>query len=1642
MSVFVKITTPGGAVYRVSDGPTEHSGFAWRPILTNTVPIERAARATENGIPTTAQTLNIWNAERYIGVVDALLNDALTDSTVEIEVSEIQGGWNGIIKAWEQGSNGLLSIRSGQDTLAVFKRQVPDETIRLVTFTGASREAVNTTIPTVIGGTTSDPVPVPGILIDRVGFTWAFCVGKCRSIVRVMRDRKVITTGFTTYLGAADQAIWPGMVCVKFAADPRDSNGAWPEITAELVGLEIGSTEAEGRNPARVIRAHLTTADTGACGWGLGEPADSIDTASFDQAVLDCDTLGLHLDGMMSQAALSSYWLSQMCLGGRLRLDKPAGKWRLRVDVATDSVKEYDADNILSYSFWPGDSSLRHKKARVEYRADFITKQFLGSATRTIGTIGEEENLLEQHLVRDHTTGNAIADYVANIEKFGELRMQIQTPDVAVGARTLEEDEVVTIRVPEFPGGRLFRVTALSQGTDESRVELRSYADAIFDLAAPVTSTDPALDPIVRSAPLPPPPMVPSGLSLVTSSRIQPDGTLIVWVDGVYTPGAGCLITRVEFGEGASPAAWTELVTVTNGQWHHEPVKPGQIYTYRITSINTGGESATVTGSIQAANDTTAPLVPQTPVLSTYFKSIAVKCLQNLTKAPDHASFDVYRNTTNNSGTATKIGSAPCLGNTDSVVYLDEATAFDTTYYYWVKSVDTSGNISGFSAVAGPVSTQRIIAGDIGTSALNSSALFVAGVVDAAALAECAVTAAKTCLAAISRTTGSLNAGTVGTIQMVDSAITNAKISAGALAMPGGAVASYSAKGSTTAEIAVSGGFKDVSGRGYHGTALCGVAVCQDPVYGSVFGFDGVDSYAAAAATPFINHCCFSVSWRQKTCGVASGMTGVGYWNITYLPNARAGADGCLQLAIRNGNNQTVYLLDTTSHFDDQWHHFVFTATCSCLCLFRDGVFVNSATIVGLSWPWNTSLILGRNINNGTEFLCGCLAQWKLYNRVLSDAEVKTLYQFPDDVVFGNITADLLAANSVTAGKICAGAIQACHIAADAIEAGAIKAGAVCAGKLAANSIYGCNIIAGTICSAQIGACQIATCNLAAGVITSEKIVATGITGACICAGTITASHLLIAAPGSALNDDPGTADITAWTLWQGYQASIATVTDGKVGNTVLRSPLNSSLMQSRAVPVDPTKVYRVRTWARKSPTGTVGTFTLGLRIFNASGVSVPAANSYSFCVVATLTTNWQEVAFLFGPGTTKGAIDSTGRTMSIVFGAYVGSGGYSEAQDIRIEEVLPATLIQDGAITTEKIIATGISGACICAGSITTTHLAAAGICADCVKAGTLTGVTVCATAGNIGGWSVTSSWIGKNDTCGTMTLYSSYSSFCMPMIEAGGKVSATTRWINMGHIYWKSGYQCAWGFSVNGSGTDTFAVGQTLGTGVTFPDGCAIACDKTFFWIGNTTKYMKWDSGSGDLVVKGTVYATAGCFTGTINATSGTFSGELSGATGSFCGILLTGRSTYNSSEVSVPVYPTAQCYFWIQAGYYCSSIADYFGCRLAYGKLLISADAFEIYGPFGISNSSSGWGSGISVSALKRSSTKGYTFYFYKNTDRYLYIKVVAPSGSFEPTSQNAYTGTATMTMLQTVDMLGTVSLTQPSGTLTLQCTISIT
>lgn len=69
-------------------------------------------------------------------------------------------------------------------------------------------------------------------------------------------------------------------------------------------------------------------------------------------------------------------------------------------------------------------------------------------------------------------------------------------------------------------------------------------------------------------------------------------------------------------------------------------------------------------------------------------------------------SYKIYRNTTNDSSTASQIGTSA------SPVYNDSTVSGTTTYYYWVKATNSYGD-SGFSAVAYAAATGGGVAGDL-----------------------------------------------------------------------------------------------------------------------------------------------------------------------------------------------------------------------------------------------------------------------------------------------------------------------------------------------------------------------------------------------------------------------------------------------------------------------------------------------------------------------------------------------------------------------------------------------------------------------------------------------------------------------------------------------------------------------------------------------------------------------------------------------------------------------------------------------------------------------------------------------------------------------------------------------------------------
>lgn len=278
----------------------------------------------------------------------------------------------------------------------------------------------------------------------------------------------------------------------------------------------------------------------------------------------------------------------------------------------------------------------------------------------------------------------------------------------------------------------------------------------------------------------------------------------------------------------------------------------------------------------------------------------------------------------------------------------------------------------------------------------------------------------------------------------------------------------------------------------------------------------------------------------------------------------------------------------------------------------------------------------------------------------------------------------------------------------------------------------------------------------------------TYIDGGQIYTGSITASKLLVTSGGKALNQDP---DLTDQSAWSGG-ATIQVVTDGQIGNRVLRSGATEQWGQEATptIPIDRNKTYRVSMWVRGvgSPNGTVFG-VIDLR--DSSGNVITGDGSYWLYWPSNATpTTWTYYEKLFGVGTTKTFPDN-GRTIYIGYGANYGCAvghacqGYYEYQDIRVEEVLPSTLIQDGAITTDKVAANAITAGKIAANTITASQIAAntitgAQIAANAIDTDELTAGAVTAEKIDVTNLEAISAYIGNlqggSITGTTITPYS----------------------------------------------------------------------------------------------------------------------------------------------------------------------------------------------------------------------------------------------------------------------------------------------
>jgi predicted phage tail protein len=270
----------------------------------------------------------------------------------------------------------------------------------------------------------------------------------------------------------------------------------------------------------------------------------------------------------------------------------------------------------------------------------------------------------------------------------------------------------------------------------------------------------------------------------------------------------------------------------------------------------------------------------------------------------------------------------------------------------------------------------------------------------------------------------------------------------------------------------------------------------------------------------------------------------------------------------------------------------------------------------------------------------------------------------------------------------------------DAINARTIAAGAITVDKLAANSVTANAIAAGSVTATKLSAGAVTAGTIAAGAITTDKLAA----------GAITTDKLSVGSFGDNLIPNWDFAEgLAGWSV-TAPAGSGATISGTSV--VLYRSPATSggsaySYIESRIVKVTAGDAYEVAFSVRGDATDPGVVAVGGIRFYDANGAYLGDVGPTNYGVTA----NWETKAV------TAVAPNNSATARVWLYNYTGGTTANLYVRTASLRRAVGATLIKDGAITTDKIAVGAIT-----ADKISTASLSALTANLGAVTAGTMT--------------------------------------------------------------------------------------------------------------------------------------------------------------------------------------------------------------------------------------------------------------------------------------------------------------------------------
>ena len=482
-----------------------------------------------------------------------------------------------------------------------------------------------------------------------------------------------------------------------------------PEFTAVVSGKKVydprTSTTAWSDNPALCLRDYLISS------YGIAEETANIDDTLVNSAANVCDqtntdagTTRYTCNGAFTTASTPYEMINAMLTSMDGSMWYSQGKWRMKPAYWTATVLDLNEDDLRSTI----SVSTRHSRrsnfntVKGTFRGDESNWQTTDypqvSSAASLAADGGQESVADVDL--PFTDNSIEARRIARISL--ERNRQQLTVNASFGLKTLQVQVGDNIRLTNSRFGwtnKEFEVVSwnfgLTDGLDlQTQMTLRETAESVYD----EVDDGETYERDNTNLPDPFSGLTVSNLVISGGGRLQGDGTFINSAILSWTAAQSSFVSYYDIQWKALSDSDYASTTTTNATIELTPLVDGVEYIFRVRAVSINGvKGAFVTAQFTGGGDVTAPGLPTAITATGHFGYISIDWT-NPTDA-DFNFVEVWENTSNTSTGATKVGIS--AGDTFQRTNL----GLSLTRYYFLKSVDYSGNVSGFTASVNATTT-------------------------------------------------------------------------------------------------------------------------------------------------------------------------------------------------------------------------------------------------------------------------------------------------------------------------------------------------------------------------------------------------------------------------------------------------------------------------------------------------------------------------------------------------------------------------------------------------------------------------------------------------------------------------------------------------------------------------------------------------------------------------------------------------------------------------------------------------------------------------------------------------------------------------------------------------------------------------